>query len=244
MSEFVRPRYQNAPIAEALIDIRVMQPDAVTLDQLTSTADALGNAFPVRHPINYVEFGFDFAAGAAKNNQSQFGWRLEAENRVLQLQRIGFTYSHLPPYTDWDTFRNEARECWNKFRDHVGQSAASRIAVRIINKIPVPQGEIALEEYLSTYPVVPPQIPATATAAYMRLQFAMPKVLPTATAILNVARGMADQSGPHLVLDIDLFATGVFEGDNEIWTSLEKFGIEKDVIFESCITDKVRKAIQ
>lgn len=243
MSEFVRPHYQNAPIAEALIDIRLAHPDAVTLEQLNGAAASLREAFPAQHAMNEIEFGFDLALGEAKNKQAQIGWRLEAENRVLQLQRIGFTYSHLPPYTNWTTFRDEARKCWDIFSGSIGQSVSSRIAVRVINKIPIPDGEIDLKEYLSIYPIVPPEIPAIATAAFLQLQLAMPKVFPNAQAIINVGSGRADKDGPHLLLDIDLFVVSQIEGDR-IWSTLDSFGIEKDRIFESCITEKVRKAIQ
>jgi uncharacterized protein (TIGR04255 family) len=249
MSEFVRPHYEKAPIAEALIDIRVVKPDAVTIDQLTRAADQLAEEFPTRHQINQLMFGFqaapDSAAAGFMNNQEQVGWRLtnKAQNRVLQLQRIGFTYSHLPPYTSWNSFRDEARRCWTSYRGVLGQPA-SRVAVRVINKIPTPSAEIALEEYLSVYPVVPENIPATADAVFVQLQLALPKVLHDARAILNVVSGQADASGSHLVLDIDLFVNRTIENDEEIWSILEKFGLEKDVIFETCITDKVRKAIQ
>jgi len=250
MSEFVRPHYDKAPIAEALIDIRVASPDTVTMDQLTSSAVGLGQDFPTRHPIHQLLFGFQAVpdsgqAAGFMNNQEQIGWRLtnKAQNRVLQLQRIGFTYSHLPPYTNWDSFRDEARRYWTSYRAVVGQPA-SRIAVRIINKIPTPSAEIALEDYLSVYPVVSEKIPATADAVFVQLQLALPKLLPDARAILNVVSGQADASGSHLVLDIDLFVNRVLGDEEEIWSILEKFGLEKDVIFEACITDKVRKAIQ
>lgn len=244
MSEFVRPHYPNAPIAEALIDIRLVYPDAVTLEQLTRAADEMIAAFPDRKPLHLVEFGFDFAERQGSNTHEQAGWRLEAKNKVLQLQRIGFTYSQLPPYGNWETFRSEARGYWDVFRQSLSQSGASRIAVRVINKIPTPQAEISLEEYISVYPVVPAELPATATSAFVQLQLALPDVLPNAQAILKVASGRADASGPHLILDIDLFAVGVVENDDEIWSTLERFGIEKDKIFEACITDKVRKAIK
>ncbi|WP_167772391.1 TIGR04255 family protein [Bradyrhizobium frederickii] len=244
MSEFVRPHYRNAPIAEALIDIRVARPDLVTMEQITLAADQLAERFPVRHPMNTIEFGFDFGSNQTNNSQEQTGLRLECENRVLLLQRIGFTYSHLPPYTNWETLRDEALSCWNVFREATKQSAASRLAVRVINKIPTPEAEIALEDYLSVYPVVPTKLPTTAKAAFVQLQMAMSHVIPTAQAILNIASGHADANGPHLLLDIDLFAAGVVEGDEAIWNTIEKFGIEKDVIFEACITDKIREAIQ
>jgi hypothetical protein len=87
-------------------------------------------------------------------------------------------------------------------------------------------------------------MPATASAVFVQLQLALPKVLPEARVIINVASGRSDASGTHLVLDIDMFATGLFEGDDPVWAAVEKFGVEKDVIFESCITDKVREVIQ
>lgn len=250
MSEFIRPHYQNAPIAEALIDIRVANPDAVTLQQLTGIADALSSHFPNRLPMQQMQMGFQADPNAGLGNffnaQEQVGWRLAAkdQSRVLQVQRIGFTYSHLPPYTDWDTFRNEARRYWIAFRNALGQSEVSRIAVRVINKIPTPNTEIALTDYISIYPVVPETVPATVDAMFVQLQLALPNVLPDARAIMTVASGQADANGPHLLLDIDLFVNRLIGSDEEIWSTLEKFGTEKDAIFEACITDKVRKAIQ
>jgi uncharacterized protein (TIGR04255 family) len=236
MSEFTRPHYERAPIAEALIDIRVANPDALTLDQLTAAADALANEFPIRHPIQQLMFGFQAAqpnaAPGFMNNQEQIGWRLhnKAQDRVLQLQRIGFTYSHLPPYTDWVTFRDEARRCWDSFQRTVAAA--------------LPSNRIALEDYLKVYPVVPDKMPSTAAGVYLQLQFAMPKVLPDARVILNVASGQADANGSHLLLDIDLFSNQVVEKADQLWTILEKFGTEKDIIFEACITDKIREAIK
>lgn len=249
MTDFVRPHYENAPIAEALIDIRIANPDAVTLDQLTRVADALVGEFPVRHPIQQLVFGYQVAPNADAgfvNNQEQIGWRLHSssQNRVLQLQRMGFTFSHLPPYTNWNSFRDEARRHWKVFQAVVEAPAFNRAAVRVINKIPTPSAEVALQDYLLVYPVVPDELPATADAVFFQLQMGMPKILPDARAILNVASGRADENGSHLLLDIDLFANRLVERDDEVWSILEKFGVEKDVIFEACITEKIRKAIQ
>ncbi|WP_316181522.1 TIGR04255 family protein [Bradyrhizobium sp. SZCCHNRI1009] len=250
MTEFVRPHYERAPIAEALIDVRVANPDAITLDQLTSVADALAEEFPIRHPIQHLMFGFQAATPEAAtgfmNTPEQVGWRLHngAQDRILQLQRVGFSYSHLPPYTDWDSFRNEARRHWQVFQRVVNAQSFSRVAVRVINKIPTPTAEVALQDYLSVYPVVPDNLPVTADAVFVQLQLGMPKILQDARAILNVASGQADANGSHLLLDIDLFANRIVERDDEVWSILEKFGLEKDVIFEACITDKIRKAIQ
>jgi uncharacterized protein (TIGR04255 family) len=249
MSDFVRPHYSKPPIAEAIIDIRFADPDSVTIERLADVAGALAESYPVKQPIRHFEIGFqaDTHLGNAQfiNNQAQTGWRLvsKEQDRVLQLQRIGFTYSHLPPYSSWEKFRDDARQGWKMFKSRFPNQGASRVAVRIINKIPVPSEGYSVKDYISLYPVMPEQIPSPVDAIFLQAQMGMPNIFPDARAILNVVTGQADQNGSHLVLDIDLFVERSIKDDEEVWSILEKFGIEKDVIFEACITDEVRKAI-
>ena len=63
MSAFVRPHYEKAPIAEALIDVRVSDPDAVTLEQLTKAADALAEEFSAPQPIQQFQVAFQAGPG-------------------------------------------------------------------------------------------------------------------------------------------------------------------------------------
>jgi uncharacterized protein (TIGR04255 family) len=252
MTAFVRPHYTRAPIAEAVIDIRVANPGAVALSAVTEAADALAKEFPSRLPIQQFQMGFQTdasnpASSQFTNNQELLGWRLlsKTQDRVLQLQRVGFSYSHLPPYSDWENFRSEAKGHWSTFEKALGDAGGvSRIAVRIINRIPVPKTQVDLSKYLTVYPVVPESLPSTANALFVQLQLSMPHIYPDARAIINVASGAVDENGAHVILDIDLFVERIVSNDEEMWDVLEKFGFEKDVIFETCITDEVREAIR
>lgn len=251
MSDFIRPHYSKAPIAEALIDVRISNPEGATVDVLTKIASALAPKFPTRHPIQHFEVGFqaDNQQGSAQfiNNQAPMGWRLlsKENDRVLQLQRIGFTYSHLPPYSNWSAFRDGARGCWNEFKAFLPDQRASRIAVRVINRIPVPDEPYFLHHYVNLYPNLPAKdFPSGLIASFVQVQLNIPHVFPDARAILNVNSGQRDANGPYLLLDIDLFVERNVEKDDEVWSILEKFGVEKDVIFEACITDKTREVIK
>ena len=186
------------------------------------------------------------ASGQFINSQELLGWRLtsKALDRVLQFQRVSFSYSHLPPYSDWDNFRNEAKRYWESYRSATGVEGVTRIAVRVINKIPVPKAIVNLEEYLTVYPLIPQTLPSTANALFVQLQLPMQYIYSDARAIINVSSGHASEDDPHLVLDIDLFVERIVSSGEEMWETLEKFGLEKDVIFEACITDKVREAIR
>jgi len=251
MTAFVRPHYTRAPIAEAIIDIRVANPGEVALSKVTEGAETLTNDFPSRLPIQQLQMGFQAdvnqpGTGLFTNNQELLGWRLVSkdQDRILQLQRIGFSYSHLPPYSDWENFRSEAKKYWSTFRKTLGAGAVSRVAVRVINKIPIPKAEVDISKYLTVYPVVPETMPSIANALFMQLQLSMPHIYPDARAIVNIASGPPDESGAHLILDADLFIERIVSDDKEMWDILEKLGLEKDVIFEACITDEVREVIR
>jgi uncharacterized protein (TIGR04255 family) len=155
MTAFVRPHYTRAPIAEAIIDIRVANPGEVALSAVTEGAETLKEEFPSRLPIQQLQMGFladanNPGSSSFTNNQELLGWRLVSkdQDRILQLQRIGFSYSHLPPYSDWESFSSEARRYWSTFRKALGAGNVSRIAVRVINKIPVPKAQVDISKYL------------------------------------------------------------------------------------------------
>jgi uncharacterized protein (TIGR04255 family) len=251
MSSAVRRHYANAPIAEAVIDVRVQTKTAPDFARLTSLAEGLKERFPTRFPMSQLAMGFDVENPAMparfSNSQQQIGWRLNSKNqdRVVLLQTIGFTYSHLPPYTDWETFSAEAREIWIKYLEAVKPELATRAAVRVINRIPIPANEFNIDTYLNIYPKLPEAIPTLANAIFMQLQLPMTYVDASAKAVLSLATGQAGPDGsPSLILDIDLSVERSVAIEDELWSLLDRLGSVKDDIFEACITDTLREKIQ
>jgi uncharacterized protein (TIGR04255 family) len=252
MTRAARRHYSKAPIVEAVIDIRV-QPDGVSdISKLTDLADELKETFPTRLPLNFLQMGFDVQTPEAPakftNTQQQTGWRLNAkdQDRVILLQIVGFTYSHLPPYTRWETFSEEAKVVWSLYRKAMAPSFASRAAVRVINQIPVPlSAELDISTYLNIYPKLPESIPTVASGVFMQLQLPMVDVDDSAKAVLHLATGQQPSGGtPSLILDIDLSVERKIDIEADLWTLIDKLGVVKDDIFEACITDKLREIIQ
>lgn len=137
-----RRHYKKAPITEAVIDIQIDNVAGKTIDDVTRLADRLKDDFPVRFPVFQLQMGFQ-TEGATEpqfhNDKQNLGWRLNSRTqpRVLQIRTNGFTYSHLPPYSDWETFGAEAQDLWSQYIDEIAPQAARRLAVRVINKLPV-----------------------------------------------------------------------------------------------------------
>jgi uncharacterized protein (TIGR04255 family) len=252
MTRPTRRHYRNSPIVEAVIDIQVQLGDVHGISKLTELADHLRGDFPTRLPVNVLQMGFDVQGSdtPAKftNTQQQSGWRLNAkdQDRVILLQTVGFTYSHLPPYSDWETFSEEAKTIWTLYCDALAPVHAIRAAVRVINQIPVPSLEFEIDTYLNIYPKLPESIPTVASAMLMQLQLPMTHVDAAAKAVLNLATGqvMPPENKPSLILDIDLSVERKITIKDDLWSLIDQLGIVKDDIFEACITDKLREKIQ
>jgi hypothetical protein len=74
------------------------------------------------------------------------GWRFVSPDKlhVFQARLNGFTFSRLPPYVDWESFRTEARRLWDLYRAVANPIAPTRIAVRYINRLDLPLPIVAI----------------------------------------------------------------------------------------------------
>jgi uncharacterized protein (TIGR04255 family) len=53
-----RRHYKKAPIAEAVIDIRVENDRSVSIEDVESLADSVKSEFPTRLPLHQLQMGF------------------------------------------------------------------------------------------------------------------------------------------------------------------------------------------
>lgn len=245
--------YSKAPVIEAVIDIQVAFSSDLPIAHLTDLADSLKDKFPIRTKMTSIQMQMQLDA-STKNGESdkfssiqdELGLRLvdDMNSRILQLSKIGFAYSHLPQYSDWDSFSREAREYWELFIQHCKPEKVTRCAVRYINRIDIPKAPIEIEDYLNIYPHIPGGIPQAITGMYMQLQ--MPQHDLRSMAIINEAVvEPAISGGFSVIVDIDLFKILSIEPmSKEVWETLEQLRIRKNELFEGFITDNTRELIQ
>ena len=124
--------YSRAPIAEAVIDLHVTFDAMPAVGALERFAKTLVVDFPQQQRINALEMALKAAGedGSMSSNTSTstLGFRLTNQigDRVLQIRRNGLSYSHLAPYTEWDSFVAEMRPLWSKFLADLAPKAVSR----------------------------------------------------------------------------------------------------------------------
>ena len=246
----INKHYTNAPVIEAVIGFQT-QASEISDNSINSFCDELKDKFPTSNPISKIQMEMnpnpnveDLLLSSTKSSE---GFRLiNVENsRIIQAKRDGMTYSHLPPYTEWETFVNEAKDIWRIYTKHCKPSSVIRVGLRYINRVDLPHAKIELEEFFTLYPHVPKTL-SQQDIAGMQLQLNMPQNDLNSLAIIQEALvDPAIPSGISLILDIDIFTAIKYQpGSSKIWNLLNKLRTRKNDLFEAFITDKTREIIK
>ena len=155
------------------------------------------------------------------------------------------TYSHLAPYSDWETFRQEARGLWATYVKHTKLPAVGRIAVRVINKLTVAGTMAVVPTYSNLQLALPADLKQGTETFFTQFQLDGAAWTDGCRAVVNA--GAVPQPGGQLELlwDFDLFVESVKSATSgEIWEILNRLSVGKDALFEACITDSTRELIR
>lgn len=244
------PHYNNAPITEALIDLRVEKSVEIDLSTLEKVHNAIASDYPSCIGIGIAQgaFQFDARSATASASNTPIGYRLSTadQKQVLQVRLDGFTFSRLEPYENWDNLRNEARRLWAIYAEVAQPEKIQRVAVRYINRLNLHIGKnrsLDLQDYLRTVPEVSPDMQSDFSDYLMQLQIPQADL----DALLIITQAILPpelEETVAVLLDLDLFQVADFAIDDEPWNLLEKLRLRKNEIFEACITDKTRDLIR
>ena len=200
-----RAHLTHAPIAEAVIDFRVLRREGIAADQFSGLAASLGPEYSQSAPMHSIEarFGMDRGRPVGPTQvQSPVGWVYQADGAISQFRIDGFTFSKLEPYTTWEQVFGEADRLWRLYVQIARPLEISRVAVRYINRLRLP-GPAELRQYLAAPPVLPPPIPQAVREFLTRVVVDDDN---NASAILIQAlEASLDPGTVPLLLDIDAF---------------------------------------
>lgn len=244
-----RPREHlaRAPLREALIDLQFER--RLALEAIHSFERTLAGDVTQATDIWETQFGFE---GPTPDRPPQsharhaaIGRRLEFKDGpyVLQCRVNGFTLSRLSPYGDWSELRSRAAGLWHGFAAHARVESVDRIAVRYINelKLPLPFGDF--EEFLTSPPRVPNEMPQAITGFLTRQ--IIPDEAKNCMTIVTQALEEPPIEGPTgttvtVILDIDVFRQAANEPamSGRIWEALDVLRAQKNRAFFAYVTEK------
>jgi uncharacterized protein (TIGR04255 family) len=237
-----REHLARAPIAEALIDIRVLPREGIAADVFVPLKNKLAIIYPKSSPMRSIEARFQMAQGkvSAENTiQSDVGWLFETQGResVAQFRVDGFTYNKLVPYTRWEDVFSEAYRLWQLYIESAKPLYVARLAVRYINRLRLP-APVQLSKYLEAPPVLPLPIPQTIREFLTRV-VVLDAEHSSSAIITQALEPSLEPTVATLLLDIDAIREATFVPDDpsmpQIFEQLRR--LKNDIFFAS-ITEK------
>jgi uncharacterized protein (TIGR04255 family) len=237
-------RYENAPITEAIIELKIQEQGPATIEVLKGLEEDLKGTFPNKRKLFNVVGAFSafetHVGSSAQQTLVGFQFISSDGKRFFDAKLDGVALHRLRPYSTWGDLRDEARRLWEVYRNRVGEPPICRVATRFINQIDIPGQRFDYKEYLLTLPEISQTLPQGLSSFFMQLQ--LPQEDSGVMVRLNemtVPPPSPDASS--IVLDIDVVAERQFGSDEAAWDLLEKLRDKKNEFFEGCITEKTRK---
>jgi uncharacterized protein (TIGR04255 family) len=238
----------KAPITEALIDIQVVNPDNLDLQSLKEFASAFPTRFPTSRLQTQFESQFRVQGGLEgpsvgfQHGVRGFAFFSPDKDRVIQARRDGFTFSKLHPYESWMNLRQEAKELWEHYRSVACPVVVKRLAVRYINRIPLPE-QLQLQDWFNLHPTTPD--PLGPMEEFLVRTVWRHQENPDFRAVATQATQPTGPGGDaSIVLDIDVFtATEESFDEDSIWTTLDDLREYKNDVFFSTITEHTERSL-
>jgi uncharacterized protein (TIGR04255 family) len=252
-----RAHYANAPITEAVIDLRITHAQDFSGEELKTIGKAIADRYPNQEILyrysGEISFQQPEDPARVETTHQPGGFMFTSENKqqILQARIDGFTFSTLAPYDRWEPFRDEAHRLWDIYRSVVRPEGVTRAAMRYINQFDIvgyapDPNAVELKDYLNVYPVGPDGW--TFHHFFMQLQMWQEDL--SCWLVVNEAPVRApDREAALLQLDFDLFREQFeepwrAEDETKLWEFFEQLHTRKNEIFESSITERTRGFIR
>jgi uncharacterized protein (TIGR04255 family) len=227
-------RYSKPPIAEASIIISIKALESSDFSKLDTVGLALGTRFPGGRPLAESEL-----RSTSRKADTTVGmvFRSVDGKSIVQARSDAFQFSRKSPYDSWESFISDARDAWAAYTQTVGSVEIFRVAIKYVNLINIPMN-VPLRELFNTYPTLPEADPLLGKMQMFYLvEVDEPK------GFLEVLMAFAGASSDGTRGRMVLANTLSYRVDDEdgLWAMMPSVRQAKNAIFESQITEQLRK---
>ena len=235
----IRQHLKNAPLKEAIIDLRASVPDDFNSERLLELVELLRDDYPKMRTQRIMQAEFKLPSGKSDTTQLGTGvWLTSGDGKqIAQFRTDGFTVNRLRPYTSWRELFPEALKLWEHYVNVTNVDHVSRVAVRYINRIDLPL-RVDFDDYFTAPPKIPEGLPQTLGAFLTRIVMVDEDTNTLANVTQSLERGL-DEKSVSVILDIDTYRQGQFSSDvAELTPIFEELHAFKNRIFFGFITEQ------
>lgn len=235
----------KAPIVEAVVEFQVDLPSDGILSAARKAHKQVEQDYPQSKKLVSGSLEFHFHPGGraptSTSSSKETGMRFTSADgkRIVDFGMKAFAFHWLAPYSEWDDLRAESKRLWEIYVQSMKPRAITRLGVRFINNLSIPQSVSDLCDYLVPGPIVPPGLPQSLQSFLSRIEIA--DVSHKRIGIIAQAlRGLSEDGNFSVVLDIDAIRAESFATtDPAIWGVADSLRDFKNDIFFNSVTDRL-----
>lgn len=244
-----RPRFRNAPVVEAVVDIDCDLQPGFELGAVQDAArEALGPSYPTLQIKRRDEFRFEASEAGTESRPVRSGldalqfFSPEGEE-LVQVRHNGFSFNRLRPYTCLDDLLPKIERVFAMYRTIAEPIKVTTVRLRYINRIELPfeEGKVEIDDYVNIGPRLP--IGADLGLGPFLIQFMVRDEDSRCTANVRLAAEQPSKEILPLILDIEAFRVG--DADAKDWSTIEQqiqaLREFKNDIFFGSITEKTER---
>jgi len=230
------PHLKNAPIREAIIDIRVKHRPNFSISEFRDIHKFLKPDYPLMEERKATIFHLqaDSIPQELKQESELDGIAFLREDRkeLVQFTKHGFTFNKLEPYTDWDDILTKTKKAWSIYLEKSKPVSINRIATRFINNLVFPL-PVDLGKYLTNPPNVPVSGPHLFSNSLNRITLIdeSKNISVHFTQIIETKEGTA-----AIIIDLDAFKDSDIDVDY-LWVDFKNLRDMKNKLFFSSLTE-------
>lgn len=238
------PHLNNAPIHEAIIDIRVGLPP-----ELDSQIFLKEKAVLEKMGYPKIEQCWEFTTGITFNQEKSsmshdrtpkgYWFKTEDRSSIIQFRKDGFTYNKLKPYSSWKDIQEAAKNAWTIYKKITVEPQIIRVAVRYINHIELP---LPLKN-ISKYFFITPEVAGRENRpikGFMQRTIIDEVEIDGESVVTFASQQGSSQDFIKILLDIDVYkhVDDMNLPESEIWKILNDCREIKNRIFFNSITEE------
>ncbi len=152
-------KYRRPPVVEALCELFLI---GSTWDDtvLGSFYDKIKDQFPRKRQLQIYEAKVEFAgaggtAAGVRQKQPRMQFLTESGDRLVQVAENLLVVNQLVPYPNFEKWEPLIYSMLSIYCELANPKAISRVGLRYINRVVIPQPAIHMEDYFTVYPQLP-----------------------------------------------------------------------------------------
>lgn len=239
----IQQTLSNAPITEAVFDIRVELDKSFNYEDLEKIHEKIKDNYPTKEVSNKWEGFIEVKMGQEPISQSTsapngFLFKNADGSKIFQARLDGFTFNKLKPYTNWEDFQSEAKHLWEIYQEIAQPIQITRLAIRYINTINIPL-VAELKDYFTYIPNVPEETPIKEFAT--RLLLEDPNKHTNVNIILASDQSKNNEESKTILVDLDIFRHVNNPDNDTIFQIAEELRVCKNKTFFDLVTEQALK---